>query len=169
MAENKYWFCWFHFEWSPARNEVGRTEGRRSTEVPSCVYWNEVEIEQGKTSWLNLWIWFLDLKSCNKIWQKVGDATYRPSGFDFCTSNHVTKFDKKWGILHSNFQSCHVCSAMQALDTYIHSINRPKLIGGRSKHWQKQTKKPFLGIVRIKNAQRWKKIGQKSVRNVKKL
>ena len=25
-------------------------EGRRSTEVPSCVYWNEVEIEQGETS-----------------------------------------------------------------------------------------------------------------------
>ena len=27
-----------------------KAEGRRSTEVPSCVYWNEVEIEQGGMS-----------------------------------------------------------------------------------------------------------------------
>ena len=35
-----------NFEWSPARNEVGR----RSTEVPSGVHWNVAEVEQGAKS-----------------------------------------------------------------------------------------------------------------------
>ena len=29
---------------------LAKAEGRRSTDVPSCVYWNEVEIEQGGMS-----------------------------------------------------------------------------------------------------------------------
>ena len=69
-----------------------RLTGGRRSEVNRCSelhYWNEVEIEQGETSWLKMWILFLDLKSCHS----------RPSGFSFYTSNHVTKCEKKWGVL----------------------------------------------------------------------